>query len=140
MAIGDETGRHHDDALALGWLGFRTGDIPDTNIHISRANARVLLQRYFAAHVTVEQVPMARVEQLLGRALGRALAHELGHYLMASPAHARSGLMRGNQQADDFFWPDSRAFDVGDEDLQLVASAWPRVALSTRPAVATAGG
>jgi hypothetical protein len=39
----------------------------------------------------------------LGRAMGRALAHELGHYLTASKAHAKKGLMRATRTASEFF-------------------------------------
>jgi hypothetical protein len=33
--------------------------------------------------------------------LGRAIAHELGHLLLATPSHARTGLMRPNWTSDE---------------------------------------
>jgi hypothetical protein len=41
--------------------------------------------------------------------LGRAVAHEIGHYLLG-PAHASSGLMRANIDAQEFADVRSRSF------------------------------
>jgi hypothetical protein len=41
-------------------------------------------------------------QRRLGVVLGRALAHEIGHYLLDTPTHARSGLMRPNFNALEF--------------------------------------
>jgi hypothetical protein len=49
---------------------------------------------------------------LLGRALGRAVAHELGHFLFASSAHARVGLMRGHHRLDTLIAPADVPFKV----------------------------
>lgn len=46
--------------------------------------------------------PIAIDERRLGVVLGRALAHEIGHYLLDTPTHARSGLMRPNFNAVEF--------------------------------------
>jgi len=45
--------------------------------------------------------PSGRIAQVTARVLGRVLAHEIGHFLLRSPLHARSGLMRPVQPAPD---------------------------------------
>lgn len=43
--------------------------------------------------------PLAVRQQVTARVLGRVIAHEVGHFLLRSPAHARTGLMRSVQSA-----------------------------------------
>lgn len=38
---------------------------------------------------------------MIARVLGRVLAHEIGHYVLRSPGHAPSGLMRAVQTASE---------------------------------------
>jgi hypothetical protein len=60
-------------------------------------------------------------QQRLGTVLGRALAHEIGHYLLNTPTHARSGLMRPHFNALEFT-------DLRDGTFALdhAAEAWLR--------------
>ena len=51
----------------------------------------------------------------VGLVLGRAVAHEIGHFLLASPGHAPSGLMRADFNMRDFADPRSRAFHIDRE-------------------------
>ena len=60
-------------------------------------------------------------ERRLGIVLGRALAHEIGHYLLGTPTHARSGLMRPNFNAREF-----TDFRDGTFELDHDAAAWLR--------------
>ena len=60
--------------------------------------------------------PTAMHQQILGRALGRVLAHEIGHYLLRSPRHARVGLMRPLQFADELTGPSRARFTLTAED------------------------
>ena|SRR5436190_1793919 len=48
-------------------------------------------------------------DRRVGVVLGRAVAHEIGHYLLG-PAHASSGLMRANIDAQEFADVRSRSF------------------------------
>jgi hypothetical protein len=50
----------------------------------------------------------------LGVVLGRAVAHEIGHYLLATPTHADSGLMRASIDAREFADPGARTFALDD--------------------------
>ena len=60
-------------------------------------------------------------ERRLGKVLGRTLAHEIGHYLLDTPTHARSGLMRPNFDAFEFIDLRDGAFA-----LDRAAAAWLR--------------
>ncbi len=61
-------------------------------------------------------------ERRLGKVLGRTVAHEIGHYLLDTPTHARSGLMRPNFDALEF--TDLRD---GTFALDRAAAAWLRM-------------
>ena len=67
--------------------------------------------------------PPALAAQMTGRALGRVLAHEIGHYLLASPAHARNGLMQAAFNGRDAGGVGSPAVRVGWQGAAAVASA-----------------
>jgi hypothetical protein len=45
--------------------------------------------------------PWALRQQFIARILGRVVAHEIGHYVLRSPGHAPSGLMRAVQTASE---------------------------------------
>ena len=60
-------------------------------------------------------------ERRLGKVLGRAVAHEIGHYLLDTPTHARSGLMRPNFDAHEFTDLRDGAFT-----LDRAAATWLR--------------
>lgn len=79
-----------DGVTTLGWIRFTAPDAPESQIHLSRANAEDLMERT----ASLRDARAIQHEILLARALGRALAHELGHYLLKSRTHAASGLMR----------------------------------------------
>ena len=66
-------------------------------------------------------MPPGEVDTLLGRMLGRALAHELGHYLLRSPTHTRSGLMRGDRTVQEFLAPGRLGFEVDAVQHRAVA-------------------
>jgi hypothetical protein len=44
----------------------------------------------------------------------RGVAHEIGHYLLATPTHADSGLMRASIDAREFADPGARTFALDD--------------------------
>jgi hypothetical protein len=70
--------------------------------------------------------PAGLRDEIIARALGRALAHEIGHYLLRSPLHARSGLMKARQQGAALGSPNDRPFELTEPDrarLRLVLAA-----------------
>jgi hypothetical protein len=60
--------------------------------------------------------PMGLRDEIVARALGRALAHELGHFLLRSPHHTESGLMRARHQGSSLASPSRRLFGLTGPD------------------------
>jgi hypothetical protein len=101
-AAGQEAQAH----ALLGWMGFSERYGPGSFIVLAVERARELLRE--AARRTRGFTPRPDViERLLPQALGRALAHELGHFLLASRAHSRTGIMREALHPDDLAGPAS---------------------------------
>ena len=88
----------------LGWIGFSRRDGPGPFIVLAVERARELL-REAARRARGFTLQPEVVERLLPQALGRALAHELGHFLLASRAHSRTGIMREALHPDDLAGP-----------------------------------
>ena len=62
------------------------------------------------------QLPMYYHDVLLGRVFGRALAHEIGHFLLRSPRHSGTGLMRAQQPIDELAAPAREGFALSADD------------------------
>lgn len=86
----------------LGWITFE-GGAPLPLLYVSYVNAVELLQNSPGVVGRADRMPLLERDTYLGRALGRALAHELGHYLFASKAHTRAGLMKATHTAWELF-------------------------------------
>jgi hypothetical protein len=96
-------------------LRFEDGPAVAT-ISISRAEVIVRAAGTGAAFGSPDSI----VQHRLGVVLGRALAHEIGHYLRASGAHARHGLMRASFQPREFTDLRSGTFEVDDTSRRLI--------------------
>jgi hypothetical protein len=74
--------------------------------------------------------PSALRDEIVARAVGRALAHEIGHFLLRSPQHAGSGLMRATQKGSALGDPNRKPFALSSPDRQRLqlALAAPSVA------------
>lgn len=83
---------------ALGSIEFHDG-APDPDIHLYPGRAWTLICQSVGAEAT--GWPVSYRERVLGQVLGRALAHELGHFLLQTPMHSRTGLMRATQPMGD---------------------------------------
>lgn len=71
------------------------------------------------------QLPMYYQDVLLGRVFGRALAHEIGHFLLRSPHHSATGLMRAQQPIDELAGPQREGFALsGDDAAHLARTLW----------------
>jgi hypothetical protein len=73
--------------------------------------------------------PDAVRELLVARAAGRAAAHELAHYLLATPEHAPSGLLRSTFSSSDLLGAFLEPFLLTDQQgksLRLEAPTQPR--------------
>ncbi len=106
--------------VALGWIIFES-DVPSPDVHLSFSNAVALMEEAQGASAASHMTELER-NLMLSRALGRALAHELGHYLLASKAHAKAGLMRPRRTASDFFGPFRDGFDINPAQRSLMAT------------------
>ena len=71
--------------------------------------------------------PPALAAQMVGRALGRVLAHEIGHYLLASPAHARTGLMQAAFNSRELAGWDRRSFELDETALPRLRARLARL-------------
>jgi len=100
VVIGNGRGAAHDGETPLGWIIFEDSQ-PTENIHVSYTNAERFMDE--SVKVSGSVVGMTRFEHdmILGRIAGRALAHELGHYLLATKAHTRTGLMKASRSAHE---------------------------------------
>jgi hypothetical protein len=49
-------------------------------------------------------------DRTAGRVIGRVIAHEIGHYVLQTPQHTASGLMRPVQSAEALAGPSRRMF------------------------------
>jgi hypothetical protein len=123
VVIGDEPGRTpRDGQTPIGWVQFRQPDEPDQEIHLSRSNGLKLMKASSGLGRSVDRMPPAEVDFILGRVLGRALAHELGHYLLRSPNHTLRGLMRAQRTIQEFMAAGRRGFEVDAMQLSVVAA------------------
>jgi hypothetical protein len=61
--------------------------------------------------------PPALLKVVMARALGRVLAHEIGHFVLALPSHAPSGLMRPTFSGRELTRVDRKAFALSAELL-----------------------
>lgn len=90
-------GRRADEGRAgLGAIWFSEDGTPDDALTLDVSAIRARLAEVRQNGRPIEDWPPTLLAQAMGRALGRVLAHELGHYLLASTAHATTGLMRAS--------------------------------------------
>ena len=121
IVIGTARGIGRENRIPLGWIQFDE-DGPAREIYVSYRNALAYLDGSEAVVGIARQMTMLEHEVYLSRAMGRALAHELGHYLLASKAHTRRGLMQATHTASDFFDAQRRAFAIDAAQRQSVAA------------------
>jgi hypothetical protein len=112
VVVGNDPGASSDGKLPLGWIRFDDEQTPEQEIYVSHGNAQQFIAGARGIVGILAEMPSAQREMLLGRAMGRALAHELGHYLLASKAHTKKGLMRASRTASEFFSMERWAFAI----------------------------
>jgi hypothetical protein len=117
VAIG--TGR---SAVAAGWRGplgtitFVRNHVPTPVITVFLADIEQFIACAHVLGLQQPQWPRSIREEIFGRVLGRVLAHEIGHYVLQSPRHAATGLMKSLQRADDLVAPSRRGFRLSRAD------------------------
>jgi hypothetical protein len=122
----------HDAAVdSLGWIEFVDGE-PSRIINVSRHAASVLRDRTALGDRTLDALPAAIQNLFLARALGRAAAHEIGHYLLASKAHASSGLMRPQFASVDIMQRSPKNFRLTAAELRRLEERFSSSRLARR--------
>ena len=102
----------------LGAIGFSPEGEPGNVITIDDEDL-IRFSRHLGAITSPEpEWPSGKIEQVTGRVLGRVLAHELGHFLLRSPSHATSGLMRSAQSAPDLCLGTTSHFLLSDAEVE----------------------
>jgi len=111
----------------LGEIHFAEDGTPSPHVTLFYRPVERLAGAAQAMGIDVRLGPERLRDQVLARALGRALAHELGHFVLRSPHHASSGLMRSGQRPSTLVEPARKAFvtDVDRARLQFVIAAQP---------------
>jgi hypothetical protein len=90
---------------AMGFVRFHDG-VPMPLLRISIDVALAWARRHHAAvfKVSPSSISPTAMLPVVSRALGYAAAHEVGHFVLASKAHASTGLMRPNYQRPSDLW------------------------------------
>ena len=122
VVIGEAHGNAPPDQIPIAWIVFDEENMPARDIYVSHRNALEFLTSARGAGPAIAQMTRSEQNMRLGRAMGRALAHELGHYLLASKAHARRGLMQASHTAYSFFDIDRSGFEIDKAMRQEVAA------------------
>ena len=81
-------------APGLGALWFQDGATPTRSLSIDADAVAATVRDAGLNGKSLDKFPPGLADQMICRGLGRVLAHEIGHFLLASPAHSTSGLMR----------------------------------------------
>ena len=122
VVVGNERGQPGAYTMALGWIVFDEVQTPEPEIYLSYENAQRLLDASRGSAGMSSNMPRLERETYLGRAMGRALAHEMGHYLLASKAHTRMGLMQAIHSAAEFFGRERNRFLADPAERQLITA------------------
>lgn len=121
-----------DTSAALAWIDFVDGQ-PQSVITVSPDRARATVNRAMVAGRLVWELPVVVGERLTAVAIGRAIAHKVGHYLLQSPAHSRTGLMRAGLAPRDLTERDTARLQLSSDQRariaqRLAAPTWANAA------------
>ena len=99
VVVGDQ--RTGSSKAPLGAIRFSPDGTPGGTITVFYDDVVRFSTHLGAVDSPEPSWPSGRIAQVTARVLGRVLAHEIGHFLLRSPLHAASGLMRPVQPAPD---------------------------------------
>jgi hypothetical protein len=105
----------------VGQIQFMGGE-PGRIITLSLWTASSLITRDPGVGALVRRVGPRLTQQWTGRMLGRALAHEIVHYLLRSPLHTPTGLMRATHSVEAFVGRDRSAFRLSPVECDALVS------------------
>ena len=122
-------------APGLGAIWFNERGLPGRALTVDAAMITATIREAGLNGRPIDAWPPGLVDLIIGRALGRVLAHELGHYLLSSPAHAASGLMRPSFDGRKLAGWDRRPFMLDSMALPRLRSRLARLDLVDQPVV-----
>jgi hypothetical protein len=120
----------------LGAIWFDENGLPMPAIVVDPDAVGARLRHAVVAGRSLDTWPLATADLITARALGRVLAHEIGHYLLASPAHARKGLMRAAFDGRRLAEWDRGGFALERLALPRLRARLARLASAQKPVVA----
>jgi hypothetical protein len=104
--------------LAPGWRGplaaiaFGPDGAPAPTIMIYLTDILQLTRSAGTLGAQESRWPDALRQRIVGRVIGRVIAHEIGHYVLQTPQHTTTGLMRPVHSADALVAPSRHAFEL----------------------------
>lgn len=122
----------------LGAIWFQEGT-PGSTLTIDAEIVAAMVRETPMNRLSLDAFPPALADQMVRRALGRVLAHEIGHFLLASPAHSRSGLMRPSFSGRLLGEFDRTAFRLDASALPRLRARLARLESIEMPRAAVAG-
>ncbi len=118
--------QRHDRGDELGEIQFDADGTPSPTVTILYGAVAHLAQGAEVLGTNPAELPVRARDGAIGRAVGRVLAHEIGHFLLRSPHHPDSGLMRARFDAAALTSPDAGLFQLTRTDrdrLEIVRRA-----------------
>jgi hypothetical protein len=105
----------HAGRGGLGAIVFDNSGRPADAIVLDADAIADTIQRAPGRLCDVNACPPVLLNVVMARALGRVLAHEIGHFVLALPSHAPSGLMRPAFTGRELAGLDRKAFALSAE-------------------------
>jgi hypothetical protein len=132
-------GTRGKDAAGLGAIWFQDDGLPSRSLTIDADFVAAMVRQAGMDGRPMDGLPQAAADQMIRRGLGRVLAHEIGHFLLASPAHSRTGLMRATFNSRSLGAFERVAFRLDAGALPRLQARLARLESLDKP-VAAAGG
>jgi hypothetical protein len=96
----------------LGAIAFGADGAPASTLMIYMADILQFIRGARVLGADLTRWPVDPRQRIVGRALGRVMAHEIGHYVLQTPQHTRTGLMRPVRSPDDLVSPSRHGFEL----------------------------
>jgi hypothetical protein len=106
----------------LGAITFEPDGTPGSTIMVYLSSIRWFIRDTRVLGVEECRWPDGLRDLIIGRVVGRVLAHEIGHYVLQSPRHTASGLMRPMHTANTLVEPSRSGFELSASDISRLAA------------------
>jgi hypothetical protein len=132
----ETTAVREPQTVGLGSIWFAEDGLPAPLIRINVQAVAVRIRSERIGGRRFDSWPQTLERRITTRALGRVLAHEVGHYVLASPAHSRSGLMRASFSGRQLAEWDRSSFALEPVVLPRLRARLARLTSAQNPQVA----